>query len=217
LAISVSGNSDLAMVDVNAVVKNWLAADEKFLGPHAAEIGQIVIAWNSLQILMGSIFAAIMQEADQDLALAAWNSLESDRAQREMLRAVALKKFGEDSVEYQHISWMLTRANNSVSDIRNDTIHTPLTVLFDEGAKVIPDADSGNQRAVALSGSALIKVFRLYRANIKKLYYYTLNILIALEKPKRRSWLCSWPDKPLLQRPALSQIPKGRPRKNSNK
>jgi hypothetical protein len=61
---------------------------------HALAIGRIAIAWNEFQDHLGELFAILFGQRRYAHALRAWQSLENDRAQRELLRAVALENFG---------------------------------------------------------------------------------------------------------------------------
>jgi len=105
---------------------------------HALAIGRIVIAWNEFQENLGQIFASLFDRADYRSALVAWHALENDRAQREMIRAVAKLKLGSESKAFREINWLLEQANQQLSNQRNFGIHTPLIVHWDNRDNNIP-------------------------------------------------------------------------------
>jgi hypothetical protein len=57
------------------------------VGAYALAVGKLSGAWNYLHGALGDLFALVIG-GDAELVLAAWRSIENDRAQREMLRAV---------------------------------------------------------------------------------------------------------------------------------
>jgi hypothetical protein len=59
---------------------------------HQLAIGKIVMAWNEYQETLGQIFAQLFGIRNWVVAHAAWQALENDRAQRNMLLAAA--RFG---------------------------------------------------------------------------------------------------------------------------
>jgi hypothetical protein len=67
-----------------------LPTDEKKMqeaaDAYALAVGRVSGAWNMLHQTLGELFAEVVR-GDVELVLAAWRSIEIDRAQREMLRA----------------------------------------------------------------------------------------------------------------------------------
>ncbi len=66
---------------------------DRAFAPLALEIGKLNRAWNMLHEHLGSLFAHIVNNDNLSIPLAVWYSTQSDRSQREMLRA-AINAFG---------------------------------------------------------------------------------------------------------------------------
>jgi len=99
---------------------------------HALAIGKIVMAWNEYQELLAEIFASFFSQGHWGVSLVAWHALNSDRAQREMLRAVALAKLPPDQPETKELKWLLDQTDQMISDQRNTGTHAPLMSFSDE-------------------------------------------------------------------------------------
>ena len=130
-----------------------LTVQEKLWNEHALAIGRIALAWNTLQETLAEIFADLFDRKDWQLAITAWQSLTSDVAQQEMLRAVAKERHGATSKAYEEVNWLLEKLKQHTSHQRNFGIHTPFMILheLDKSIHVIPHAHTGNRRARALS------------------------------------------------------------------
>jgi hypothetical protein len=181
---------------------------------HALAIGRIVIAWNEFQEDLGLIFARLFHRTDYRSALAAWHALENDRAQREMLRAVAKLKLGSESKAFRETNWLLEQAHQQLSNQRNFGIHTPLIVHWDNRDNVPPERVFsmvpldmfGNRRAAAMTGKDLLKEFAHYEEQIRKMSSFAS--LIEVNLSPRRVGPESWPERPQLQFPAPPLNPK---------
>jgi hypothetical protein len=92
---------------------------------YALAVGRVSGAWNSLHQTLGGLFAVIIG-GDHELLLTAWRSIENDRAQREMLRAViqaaSPERWKQTPKAPADLLWVLGRAHK-LSDVRNDAIH----------------------------------------------------------------------------------------------
>jgi hypothetical protein len=64
---------------------------------------------------------------DAELVLAAWRSIENDRALREKLRVVikaaSRERWKQTPTAPADLLWVLKRADEQLSDVRNDAIH----------------------------------------------------------------------------------------------
>lgn len=153
----------------------------KSFRPYAIAVGQAALAWNQLQESLGELFSSVVRiEAADDLGIirTIWNSMESDRAQRKMIRAALnrLANHEEISIEaHMQIKWLLDEADK-LSDDRNDAIHSPLESLTGSvtlapvigrpsvsTTHVRPQSRSGHPRAKKLAGKNLLDEFRRCR------------------------------------------------------
>src|SRR6267378_967599 len=97
---------------IGAIMPDDTSPKPKFHGQelkdeHALAIGRIAMAWNELHEHLAEIFGFMFEESDYGLALTSWHALVNDNAQREMLRAVAEIKLGNESKAYKEINWIL--------------------------------------------------------------------------------------------------------------
>jgi len=165
---------------------------------HALAIGKIVMAWNEYQDQLGQIFAALFGARNWALALAAWNALENDRAQRSMLVEVTKAKMKVDSKAYKEIKWMVDITNDMIADQRNTGIHMPLMSYTDlKGVhQILPLAMFGNRRVTKMVGRDLLREYAHYEAQIRKMYGFAVAIDFKLSP--RRKGRANWPTRPQL-------------------
>ena len=173
---------------------------------HALAIGRIVIAWNEFQEALGELFASIFGRKLWKESLFAWQALENDRAQREMLRAAAHTRFGPTSDVFKKISWAIEQANRQLSNQRNFGVHTPLMIFTDHDGEtgIYPNQMLGNRKAAGLAGKDLLCEFDRYEKRIRKMTTFVLAIGIHVLDPSEHPTL---PEKPQLQShpPSLSR------------
>lgn len=121
-------------------------AGESFQGdefqPYSIALGQLALAWNDLHEHLGFVFCSMMGDFSAvDItavrSLEIWHSCYQDRAAREMLRACADvedddfdKRFGDVRRE---ILWLLRKVE-SVEEVRNNAIHSPLMSTIEEAS-----------------------------------------------------------------------------------
>jgi hypothetical protein len=176
---------------------------EDVFRPYIFALGQVAHAWNHLQETLASLFC-VVAGINQTIGLAIWHSLQSDRAQREMLRAaLAVRALDEDWSKKNpdakaSVSFILEEVNK-LADRRNDAVHAPCSVGIHEGEfEVIPLSFWGNPRARKLKGKAILTEFSWYEACADSLRSYTHAVEAALDGGP-------WPDKP--QMPTLELPP----------
>jgi hypothetical protein len=92
--------------------------------PYVIALGELVIAWNSLQENLADLFWVITGVSNGAIPLAIWHSTNNDRAQRQMLRAAVEAAFAKEKKIKDDILWLVDRAN-ALADQRNDAIHSP--------------------------------------------------------------------------------------------
>jgi len=163
-------------------------------------IGKIVIAWNEYQEELGTIFGKLFGRRQWALALSAWHALESDRAQRSMLAAVARTKLKPQNPMLAEIIWLVERTNQMISDQRNNGIHTPLMRYTDaEGVyQILPLVMFGNARARKLAGYDLVAEFTHYEKQIRKMFSYAVAVDFALTPKRGRRGRSALPERPQL-------------------
>ena len=66
------------------------AAIKAKMEPYVTALGKVAHAWNYLQEALGQLFCAVTGLENDGTGEAIWHSLNSDRAQRDMLRAATL-------------------------------------------------------------------------------------------------------------------------------
>lgn len=181
----------------------------KLLEPIATKVGMLVIEWNDMCETFGSLFAAIMHPRDPISwrAIAVWNSIVSDKTQRDMLQAAAkawasideaqaaAPKLGDD------VEWLCGRAN-SLSDQRNNFVHSPMTFRLVDNVQtaVVPSTFFNHPRASRLEDRDLIEDLNKFIEYAERLKLFARNIQASIQFGPT---VHPWPDRPGL--PALRQ------------
>jgi hypothetical protein len=186
---------------------------ERQFAPYVTAIGQSVLAWNSLQEMLGWTFEIILfgtiATADNNQipqARGAWNSLNSDRDKRRLLRAAAARPTKIQQRNYPHlyedVKWILDRIDELEND-RNNAVHSPLmlmsakysAILRSAGIveRVIPDSIRGDRRALNMQDKELLAEFRRCRDTALVLRDFVTEIDRAL-----RAVGYAWPERPSL-------------------
>ncbi|SHN79158.1 hypothetical protein [Bradyrhizobium erythrophlei] len=165
--------------------------------PYYKAVGKVVHAWNGLQEQLAIVFCRVTN-IDQTMGLSVWHSANSDRAQRQMLKA-ALSAVDDDwHLKYpkgeEDIRWLLSSAD-ALAEVRNNVIHAPCSVALDDKSdfEIIPFSFHGNRRAKALRGKVILDEFCRCEANANRLKGYArwIDCVLSLEG-------YAWPDRPVL-------------------
>lgn len=125
--------------------------------PYAQAIGEMALAWNDLHETLKGLFWAALGTPNGIIAYAVWYSSKSDRAQRDMLRALATTQAigGRLAKAIKpEVIWVINRTD-SLEDFRNDMIHSPF--LASPAGQMEPIWQSGHRRAKKLAGKDLLK------------------------------------------------------------
>jgi hypothetical protein len=160
--------------------------------PYAQALGEIALAWNDFHVTLSDLFWAVSKVPNGLMPNAIWNSLKSDRAQREALKSlVELAILGHHlpMATKTEILWVLERADR-LEDLRNDALHAP---LYGDGGTVFAWHQLGNKRAKKLEGKNLLKEFS---------YFYDTTVVLREYTEKLSANLRS-PNDPLPNRPKL--------------
>ena len=119
--------------------------------PIAEVVGLIAIEWNSMHNRLGQIFAHVTG-LDKDVAYTIWNSIESDRKQRKILKDATIQVYTEE--RYREAREYITKLINRIDDAspkRNSSIHCPFTIAVEDGGlEVVPDDLAKNKHAEKL-------------------------------------------------------------------
>ena len=97
---------------------------------YALAIGRLILVWNDLHMVLSDTFHAVTKIPNGMATDAIWNSITSDRAQREMIKnLVSLSAISYDlrgDLKAQLV-WTLNKIV-SLEQVRNDVIHAPIMV-----------------------------------------------------------------------------------------
>ena len=163
--------------------------------PYVTAIGRVAYAWNYLHEILGRLFAAVTG-ADPGIMLAVWYSTESDRTQREMLRAAieAWAKTQRKSPSpdaYSDLLWLINEANK-LADARNNAVHAPCSIYTSEhGTEVGAAFHTGHARARRLWGKNLIDEFLWCEECAETLSVFGVGAVAAFAIERN-----AWPHKP---------------------
>jgi len=186
------GNSDTSGL--------WFLVDQS-LDRHAMLVGRVAMRWAELHAHLGQLFTTIVSPSNVEIGEAAWNSLKVDRAQRDMLEAVA-KVTLRNSPVLEEIQWALGQIL-PLEDSRNTAIHAPYIVSPGRKmATVMPWTKSGNQRAAKLAGRDLDLELKSYASRIEALSGFVLSLFLHMIDQQR----FALPPRPKLPRPAQPMI-----------
>ncbi|MBO6781989.1 MAG: hypothetical protein JJ899_01735 [Alphaproteobacteria bacterium] len=125
--------------------------------PYATAIGEMALAWNDLHETLKGLFWASSGIPNGIIAYSIWYSSKSDRAQRDMLRALAATKALGNAIPHNikpEIIWLVGQVDK-LEDFRNDVLHSPF--LISDGETVSPSWQSGHRRAKKLADKNLLK------------------------------------------------------------
>ena len=160
--------------------------------PYAKALGEVSLAWNDFNMVLSSVFGTALKIPNLMVADALWSALTSDRAQRDMLRAVInLKVIGHHipTKIRSEFKWVLDKAD-SLEEARNNALHSPL--LSDQGS-VFAWHQLGHQRAKKLANKDLLKEFGWFYDTAITLRQYIELLGDAIKHPTE----------PLPERPIL--------------
>ena len=155
----------------------------KTFRPFALALGEIALAWNDFHMVLSSLFGAVLKIPNQMVADAIWHSLTSDRAQREMLKAVVnLSVIGHDiPIKLrEEINTVLSKATK-LEDLRNDALHSPH--LDSSDGSVFAWYQLGHKRATKLANKDLLKVYRWFYDSVIALREYTELLADCVRRP----------------------------------
>ena len=161
-------------------------------------VGNVAHASNSLHEELAELFATIVG-AERRISLAIWYSSDSDRVQREMLRAAVISSgmkrwLPRLPTAQEDILWMLNEANK-FANRRNNAIHAPCSIVVDTKitADIIASKTSGHQRAKNLQGKDILIEFDWCAGTFSVFEEFTYNAERSLASEH-----FPWPKRPVL-------------------
>lgn len=168
--------------------------------PYAQALGEAAMAWNDFHMVLSYLFGVATRIPNKMAPDVMWNSLKSDRAQREMLEALV----GLNVISYNiqrklraEIKWVLEQATK-LENLRNNLLHSP--VLIDEFEVVFAWHHLGHKRAKQFAGKDVLQEAR---------YFYDTVIVLREYTEKLSDILSQAPGVSLPGRPSLPN--RGRP------
>jgi hypothetical protein len=156
-----------------------------------------------------------------EIYLSAWNSIKSDRTQREMLRD-ALKAYFQSWLGLatlqsyptadKDLDWLLVEVGK-LEDARNNAVHGPLVLDRKGGDTVFPSPLMANPRAKRLQElidkrESLLAEFRRCRETAICLRDYGWRMDLVMSRGRG-----AWPERPKL--PIRRRLKSGPPRQNN--
>lgn len=193
----------------------------------AAEIGNVIWAWNHLHGALCELFAQTTGMPEPDDARAIWHSIKSDSAQRGILEALAdsmVAHFPNPPLDnamiqkmhgLEEVQWLLTEVG-VISSYRNDATHTLWSKKWEtvvdwdnyRPPAATPDTTRGNPRGKRLEGTDPQILFRTLANYCVDLGQYCNWI---------STWLLGWDDAPTFrERPVRPQILQPKPLKKNH-
>jgi hypothetical protein len=179
-----------------------LRFESKQFQPYATAIGQLVLAWNDLHEILVVLYWTLL--GFDDKTFDEWDAAKFDHKKRALIskwiKSLPAKSKALAPDLYADLEWLVAQIN-ILAEPRNDTAHSPLTIIQDTPflnrhhfkTGVTPNTTWGNSRAKRLFGKDLLVEFRTYRNSASKLadYARTMERSLADEHTP-------WPARPIL-------------------
>src|SRR5689334_2338290 len=150
---------------------------------YVAAIGQAAIAWNGLHEALRSLFALFLASETVPTHAAIWYSQNNDRAQRNMLMALARSDYDHGDISdeiFQRVRWLINAAND-LATVRDVAIHAP---LVSDSKSITPWTlhGIGHPKAIKLLDKNLLAEFRWCRDAAITLTDFCLRLEFALTR-----------------------------------
>lgn len=178
---------------------------------HALLIGDVSIAWNGLHEKFYSLFAWVVRgDGNLELPYRIWHSLQSDSAQRGMLRATVATTKNKRLI--RAVDWLVKQAEK-IGKERNALVHTPIVGEFgdDMKLKIIPSRLGGRENHLQeFAKKPKAADWQRVRGNLRVLAQYASMVEINQFYPTLGAAPPPWPYRPRLIGLAGSTKPKRR-------
>jgi hypothetical protein len=162
--------------------------------PYSQSLGELALIWNDFHMTLATLFWTVSKIPNGLTPNAIWNSLKSDRAQRDILESIVdLRVIGHNLADdlRSEIKWVLSETNK-LEDLRNNALHSPF--LNSDDGTVFAWHQLGNKRAINLAKKSNL---------LKELRWFYDATLILREYTELLSETIRYPTQPIPQRPSL--------------
>jgi hypothetical protein len=149
--------------------------------PYTKALGELALAWNDFHENLAGLFWKMTAVPNGLIPYSIWYSSKSDRAQREMVRALAkLSALGHDIPDHirSEILWLLGQAD-ALEDLRNDALHSP---LIRSESNIATIHELGHTRAKKLAKKDLLHEFNWFYNTTIVLREYVADICWYLSR-----------------------------------
>jgi hypothetical protein len=150
------------------------------MAKHAQALGNVSLSWTRLHEVMAMLFGLLLRPAPEERAYAIWHSIKNDRAQRDMLQALAETVLPPNGEALKAIKWAIGSCV-PLEDARNDALHSPYVLIHDQGGpRMISNVLTGNRRATKLKGRDLDLELESYNKNFTAVADYLWEVVRRL-------------------------------------
>lgn len=147
------------------------------IADYAKLVGEVTWASNALQNTLSRIFTQLIEPGSHTVGLAIWNSVKTDSAQRDMVKAAAqgraaLHQLGSKGLK-NRIIWLCDETSR-ISAFRNDAVHTPMNLMLTAKKKWRPSPSPAGHdaRVRRLDHERYKRLFTLLRGDFIELNHY---------------------------------------------
>ncbi len=147
----------------------------------AETIGLIVMEWSRIHDRLSRIFARVIQ-VNYEVAFAIWNTILSDKAQREILRNATIEAYRDEQfLEIKDDIIQLVKDLDNVGEKRNSLVHCSFSFLVKgNGLVLIPSELSTNKHARRLRGKEIRPYAQEQYQELKTLGKRSVQIFMRL-------------------------------------
>ncbi len=164
---------------------------------HLAYIGEVAWRWNCVCVNLMLVFSHLVDPKDYSIGRGIWLALASDKAQREVLEALAKARLKRNPRTLKNILWAIDQVGK-LSGYRNAVIHAPVDADVELGYEdivYVPEEVSHPRHFNKLGNEDLAK---LHRYLIKDLLVINQYITYVFLKHLNPEWW-SLPRKPIMR------------------
>ena len=186
---------DDAVTDIKPITAADIKNMDAAMDAYKLAVGKVATNWNWLQEDLAQLFA-LVTGLDYRAAHAIWYSLNSDRAQRNMLRDViqATRDQWTDarySSTADDLIWLIGEAD-SVASHRNNAIHSPcMPSVGTKEIEIIPYDFFRSPRTQKLRGKDILTEFEWYAKSAETLTSFARQAWSSLRSENNQ-----WPKRP---------------------
>jgi hypothetical protein len=182
------------------------SAQRPIIKRHSQHVGEITIAWNWVNASLMAVFETLVNKSKVDVGITIWHFFQSDKQQRELLRAIAGVTLPPKSRILKSIEWLVDSLND-ISTYRNDAVHAAISFHSPENSgrlELLPDGSAKPPSRRRLTENPTKDIWIKVQGDLNSLASYASSIFIYLH----------WPGEEytLPRRPRLLSVPKKKKR-----